>query len=163
MRIKRPRVASADEVRITREVESATIDFADESVASTHLTIGPRMRGMSNTEILECYNDCVRAQDHLRATYQHVAIEIPVGKPQIEYSTQCTQWTPRGDVLRCVFEDDENGKPVIHVDDQELDWMKFGRLIRAFAGWGMRIVFVPDDATHETPVIEVREPAEGER
>jgi len=163
MRLKRPQVATMNDVRITREPEAANIEFLDASVADMHLTIGPRMRGMSDTEILECYNDGVRAQDHLRATYQHVAIEIPAGKPQIEYSTQCTQWTPRGDVLRCVIEDDENGEPVIHVDDQELNWMEFGRLIRTFAGWGMRIVFVSDDATHETPMIEVREPAEGER
>jgi hypothetical protein len=162
MRKKRPRVASPDEVRMTREQESVLIEFADESIASTHLTIGPAMCSMTDREVLECYNEVVRAQGYLRATYEHIAIEIPVGQPQIEYSEQCTQWTPRGDVLRCVIEDDESGDPVIQIDDQELSWEEFGGLLRTYAGWGMRIVFVPDDATHEDPVIEVREPAKGE-
>jgi hypothetical protein len=47
MRIKRPRVASLDEVRIRPDAEAATIEFADTSIASTHLTIGPRMRGLA--------------------------------------------------------------------------------------------------------------------
>lgn len=34
MRKKRPRVASADEVRITRDGEAALIEFADSSIAS---------------------------------------------------------------------------------------------------------------------------------
>jgi hypothetical protein len=110
------------EVRITREGESALIEFGDESIASTHLTIGPSMLDMTDCDILDCYNDGVRAQEHLRPTYRFVAIEIPSGKPQIQYSAQCTQWTPRGDVLRCVIEDVANGGPIIHIDDQELSW-----------------------------------------
>jgi hypothetical protein len=30
-------------------------------------------------------------------------------------------------------------------------------------GWGMRIIFVPDDETEREPRIEVREPTEDER
>ena len=163
MRKKRPRVASADEVRITRDGEAALIEFADSSIASTHLTIGPDMAEMTDQEILACYNDCVRAQAHAAATYEHVNIEIPVGRPQIEYEARSRQWVPRGDVLRCVIEDDENREPVIHIDDQELSWQEFGRLLVTYAGWGMRIKFVPDDSTHEEPVTEVREPRKGER
>jgi hypothetical protein len=163
MRKKRPRIGAPDEVRITREGESALIEFADTSIARTSLSLGPRIRSMSDLEILECYNEAVRAQEHSRATYEHLAIEIPVGKPQIQYEAQCHQWTPRGDVLRCVIEDDENGDPVIHIDEQELTWEEFGGLIRTYAGWGMRIKFVPDDSTHEEPVTEVREPKLGER
>jgi hypothetical protein len=163
MRKKRPRVAAPDEVRITRDGEAAYIEFADTSIASTHLTIGPYVAGMTDQEILECYNDVVRSQDHLRATYEHVAIEIPVGKPQIEFEARSRQWVPRGDVLRCVIEDDENRQPVIHIDEQELSWEEFGRLLVVHAGWGMRIKFVPDDSTHEEPVTEVREPTKDER
>jgi len=163
MRTKCPRVASLDEVRIRRDGEAALIEFADGSIASTRLTIGSGLAGMTDPEILECYNDCVRAQDHLRATYEHVAIEIPVGKPQIHYEARSEQWVPRGDVLRCVIEDDENREPVIHVDEKELSWQEFGRMLATYAGWGMRITFVPDDSTHEAPVTEVREPRPGER
>jgi hypothetical protein len=163
MRKKRPRVASADEVRITRDGEAAFIEFADASIASTHLTIGPGLVDMTDQEVLACYNDCVRAQAHAASTYEHVAIEIPVGRPQIEYEVRSQQWVPRGDVLRCVIEDDENRVPVIYIDDEELSWQEFGRLLATYAGWGMRITFVPDDSTHEAPITEVREPRKGER
>jgi hypothetical protein len=163
MRMKKPRVASLDEVRITRDGEAALIEFADETIGSTRLGLGPKIKGMTDAEILESFNEWQRAMEYSRATYNHVAVEIPVGMPQIEYSAQCDQWTPRGDVLRCVIEDDEAGEAVIHVDDQELSLEKFGRLLRTYAGWGMRIVFVPDDSTHEEPVIEVREPKKGKR
>jgi hypothetical protein len=39
------------------------------------------------------------------AEYVHIAIEIPQGEPQIEYFELGDQWTPRGDVLRCVISD----------------------------------------------------------
>lgn len=49
------------------------------------------------------------------------------------------------------------------IDDHDLSWQEFGRLLTTHAGWGMRIILVPDDETHVTPSIEVREPREGER
>jgi hypothetical protein len=68
---------------------------------------------------------------------------------------------PRGDVLRCHIEDDEAGEVVVYVDDQELGLHEFGKLLRTYAGWGMRISFVPQDRVAEQPEIEVREPSEG--
>lgn len=53
-----------------------------------------------------------------------------------------------------------DSEPVIEVDDRELSWEEFGRLMTTFAGWGARIIFVPDDETHLEPTIEVREPEE---
>lgn len=163
MRKRRPRVASPDEVRITREGEAAHIEFADGSIASTRLTLGPKIARMSDAEILECYNDCVRAMDYSRATYRHIPVEIPVGKPQIRYDARCRQWVPQGDVLRCEISDSEEGEPIIHVDEQELSWEEFGRLLCTHAGWGMRLVFVPEDRLDELPQIVVREPEKGER
>ena len=32
-----------------------------------------------------------------------------------------------------------------------------------YTGWGMRIVFVPDDETHLEPRVDVREPEKGRR
>ena len=40
----------------------------------------------------------------------------------------------------------------------ELSWQEFGRLICTYAGWGMRIEFVPENETHRRPTLEVREP-----
>ncbi len=39
MRKKRPRVATADEVRISRDGEDAIIEFIDETVSTTHLKL----------------------------------------------------------------------------------------------------------------------------
>jgi hypothetical protein len=49
----------------------------------------------------------------------------------------------------------------ITIDDHELTVVELGRLLTNYAGWGMRIVFVPDDEIDEEPAIEVREPDEG--
>lgn len=64
----------------------------------------------------------------------------------------------RGGVLRCDIEDDEHGELVAAVDETKLILEEFGRLLRTYAGWGMRIEFTPDDAIHPRPVVEVREP-----
>jgi hypothetical protein len=161
MRRKRPHVASLDEVKITRHGDEAIIEYADESVWTTHFKLGPEVQDLTDQEILERWNECVLAREQAAAEYEHVAVEIPPGKPQIEYFEGGYQWTPRGDVLRCVIHDGgADGEPVICIDDHELSWKEFGRLLTAYAGWGMRIVFVPDDELHVTPRIEVREPKE---
>jgi hypothetical protein len=49
---------------------------------------------------------------------------------------------------------------MIHIDEQELSWTEFGRLLTVHAGWGMRIVLVPDGETLTRPEIEIREPVE---
>jgi hypothetical protein len=52
---------------------------------------------------------------------------------------------------------------VIWIDNQELTWRDFGRMMLVHAGWGMRIKFVSDEELHVEPPTEVREPTEGER
>lgn len=161
MRKRRPPVASLDEVRITRHGDDAIIEHADERFRTTHLKLGPAVQHMTDQENLHRWNECVLAREQVAAEYEHVAVEIPPGKPQIEYFEKGYQWTPRGDVLRCVIEDGgPDGAPVIHIDDHELSWEEFGRLLTTHAGWGMRIVFVPDDELYVKPRIEVREPEE---
>jgi hypothetical protein len=160
MRRKRPHVASLDEVRITREGDVAIIEYADERVWTTRLKLGPAVHHMTDEEILDRWNEGVLAQEQLAAEYEYIAVEIPPGKPQIEYFDKGYQWTPRGDVLRCVIDDGgPDGEPVIQIDDHELTWKELGRMLTTHAGWSMRIVFVPDDEIHEEPQIEVREPA----
>lgn len=102
--MKRPPVASLDEVKITRSGNAAIIEYADETVATTHFELGPEVEHLTDREILERWNECVEAR--------------------------------------------------------ELSWAEFGRLLTTYAGWGMRIVFVPDDDLHEIPRIEIREPDE---
>ncbi len=161
MRRKKQRVARLDEVQITREGDAAVITFLDDSGPTTRLSIGPKMREMSDAEVLEEYNECVMAQEFLAASCRHVAVEIPPGQPQLEYFASGRQWAPRGDVLRCVVHDcgpDPDRQAVIEIDDQELSIEEFGRMLTAYAGWGMRICFVPDNQLEDKPEIEVREP-----
>ena len=66
--------------------------------------------------VLELFNDTLRAQPQLAAEYKHVAVEIPLGSLQIKYSARAYQWSPRGAVLRCLVEDDENGQLVVGID-----------------------------------------------
>jgi len=51
MRKKRPRVATPDEVRITRDGEDAIIEFIDENVATTHLKLGLEVHETADQEI----------------------------------------------------------------------------------------------------------------
>lgn len=161
---KSPFVTSLDKVRITRGEDEAVIEYVEPDVQITHLRLGAKVRQMSDQEILDRFNEIIVAREQLRSEYVHVAIEIPPGRPQIEFFDKGCQWTPRGDVLRCVITDGgPDNEPIIHIDDNELSWTEFGKLLTTFAGWGMRLIFVPDDEIELAPTIEVREPNEGER
>ena len=62
-------------------------------------------------------------------------------------------------MLRCGIDDGgEDGEPVIEMDGKKMSWQEFGRMIGCFAGWGMRIEFVPEDETHRRPKLAVGEP-----
>jgi hypothetical protein len=58
----------------------------------------------------------------------------------------------------CVIEDRAEGQTVIQIDDKELTMHEFGALLRVYAGWGMRISFVPEELIGEEPTLKVREP-----
>ena len=162
MRKKRPRPASPDQVRITREGETAVIEYADPSIRVVNLRVGPSLAEMSDAKVLELFNDMLEAQAEIAAGVDPTLTEIPPGSPQIEYSEHSDQWVPRGHVLRCHIEDDEEGKPVIHVDDNELDLEAFGQMLLTFCGFGMRIAFVDEEDVNDEPEIVVREPEDKE-
>lgn len=155
---KKPYVALLDQVRITRQGETAIIEYAERDVATTHFDIGPELSAMTDEQILVSWNEFLMEQARLAAKFPKVVVELPPGRPQIERYERSGQWVPRGDVLRCVVGDDENGEPVIYIDDQELSWREFGKLIVIHAGWGMRIMFVPEERIHERTRVVVREP-----
>ena len=70
-------------------------------------------------------------------------------------STGDDRWKPFTSCLAS-----EEGGAVIYIDDEELSLEEFGKALTVFAGWGMRIVFVPDDELENEPRIEIREPQE---
>jgi hypothetical protein len=118
---------------------------------------------MTDEEVLLVFNQVVAAQIRNRDELgEYVAVEVPAGSPQIQHHPECVnEWSPRGGVLRCLIEDgggEDGDLPVIHVDDQEFSWDAFGRMLLTYAGWEMRIVFVPDDELEREPKVVVREP-----
>jgi hypothetical protein len=160
MRMKKPYVARLDQVRISRQDEYGIIVYIEPNVSSVNLKIGPQIRAMSDMEILDEHNRILQVRQQMVADYENIAFEIPFGRPQIEYSTLCRQWSPRGNVLRCVIGDGPNGEAIIYIDEQELSLAEFGRMLTTYAGWGMRIVFVPDDRLAEKPDVVVLDPEE---
>ena len=162
---KRPHVASPEQVRITRDGDNAIIEYADSKIATTHLKLGAKqLAAMTDAEVLTFWNEHVQASQEFRDGYNYVAKEIPVGKPQVEYFEDGDQWVARGNVLRCQIVTDaaipvELDEPVVSIDGRDFTTAEFIKLLGGHGGWGMRIVFVPDDELHERPKIRVREPA----
>jgi hypothetical protein len=163
MRKKKPRIARLDQVRISRDAENAIIEFHDSTIATTHLRIGLQIHQMTDEEILLIFNQTIAAGIRNRDELgEYIAIEIPVGSSQVEYHPgTVNQWSPRGEVLRCCIGNGggkDGSLPVIYIDDREFTWDEFGKMLCVYAGWGMRIVFVPDDELEHAPKIAVREP-----
>jgi hypothetical protein len=164
MRLRKPTRAIIDQVRITREGNDAMIDYADAGIAGTRLTIGPDVASMTDREIIGVFNGILAAQERLLAEWDKTVIEEPPGEKQIDYHEDGDQWVPRGDVLRCLIDDGgPEGEVIIHIDDQELSLVEFGRMPAVHAGWGMRIAFVPEEFIFENPRGEIRKPKRRKR
>jgi hypothetical protein len=84
-RPKKPHVATLNEVRILREGDTAIIEYLDPSIATTHLRIGAEIAALTDQQILNLFNDSIAARERLAASYRHVAVEIPPGRPQVRY------------------------------------------------------------------------------
>lgn len=164
---RRPHVASPDELKITRDGDSAIFEYADPRVATTHFTMeAGKLVTMTDAELLAYWNDHIAATDEFIRTQKPFTLtEVPVGKPQVEYHEQSDQWVPRGHVVRTVILSDaaiepDLDEPFVSIDDRDFTLREFFNMVGTFGGWGMRIAFVPDDETHEQPRIKVREPDE---
>lgn len=158
MRPKKPQAATLNEIQISRQGMTAIIKFNDPNFATTHLTLEEPTEKLTDQDILNRFNAVILAQERMSADYKHVAVEVPIGRPQLRYYEQCSQYSPRGDVLRCQIEGDEHGNAFVCIDDRELSMDEFGKLLLTHDGWGMRLVFVPDDELADTPSIVVRDP-----
>ena len=158
-RLKKPHIATPDEVIISRNGDYGEIAYHDPTVGGVSLKIGPDIARMTDQDILDCHNETILAMQQSVASYEQRAVEVPPGSPQVHYSELCDQWSPRGDVLRCVIHD-EGRRPVIEIDDRDFTLEEFGTMLTTYSGWGMRIVFVPDSELEKSPVIVVREPEE---
>ena len=160
MRLRRPPQSTIDQVHISRDGEHAIVEHADTAYGTVNLRLGPEIDRMTDLEILGVFNDIIAAQDASIADPANRPVEIPKGRPQIEWSEKYQEWSARGHVLKCVVSDDEDGDLVIHVDDKALDAEAFLQLIRPFAGWGMRITFMDESQIHDEPEVILRDPDE---
>ena len=134
MRKKPPHQASPDEVRISREGETAIIEFADPGISVSRVRIGPTLATMTDDEVLDLFNAMLAAQAEIAAEFDSTAVEIPPGRLQIAFHGDSGQWVPRGQVLCSFIEGDEEGEAVILVDDHELGMAGFGGLLKVYAG-----------------------------
>lgn len=159
MKPYRPDSFTLEDLVITRiNNEEVNIKFTDPSYYGYHIKIGPDLESMSDKDIYRYVLDFFKKLDAKAAEYEHVAIEIKEGHPQMEYSEECGAWSPVGDVLKCHImgcNEDEND-PFVMIDEKELTLEEFGKLLSVYSGWGMRVVFVPGDELEKKPLIEVR-------
>jgi hypothetical protein len=161
---RRPFVASADEIHISRDGDHAIIEYADPTVARTHLKVGSeKLATMTDEQLLKFWNDGIEAREDHRKSVNYTATEIPIGRPQVELFEAGSQWTPRGDVLRCQILSDAGvppnlDEPFVSIDGRDFTLAEFMTMVGTFGGWGMRIEFVPDDELHQRPRLRVREP-----
>jgi len=159
MRKKKPIPAVIDQVRITRDGNDVIIEYADPSISGTRVTIGPRLKSMSDRDVVDLFNGMMAAQQSLMQDWDRTVTEIPPGRPQIEYRKDTDQWVPRADVLRCIVDDGgPDGEVTVYIDNEELTLADFGKLLRVHAGWGMRISFVPEERLSENPKVVVQDP-----
>ncbi len=156
-RIKPPYIAKMNEVIITKGNTSANIEYKEKNVGGVSIEIGPEVVEMTDREILDQHNKILLSMMEMELNYEHIAKEIPLGKPQIEYSEKCQQWVPRGDVLRCVV-GCHNDSIGVEIDDRFLDIEEFGRMLQTFEGWGMRITFVPQKDIFFEPKTKLEDP-----
>jgi len=85
MRKKKPIPAVIDQVRITRDGNDVIIEYADPNISGTRVTIGPRLKSMSDREIVDLFNGMMAAQRSLMQDWDKTVTEILPGRPQIEY------------------------------------------------------------------------------
>lgn len=146
----RQKVAFAKEVTIKRTGETAIIDFLDQSLGGTHLTIGPEIAAMSDADILRLYNDIALVQQGVIADFQPT--EMQEGLPQIGIDPHYKELTIYSQTLRCeVTGGDTADDLIIEIDDKKLTWSELGKLVSPYMGWGMRIQFLAAEQLANPP------------
>ncbi|MBN1548765.1 MAG: hypothetical protein JW902_19095 [Syntrophaceae bacterium] len=56
--------------------------------------------------------------------------------------------------------DEEGRRAVIEIDNSVFSLEEFGTMLTTFSGWGMRIVFVPEDELAKQPDIVIKDPTD---
>ena len=156
---KKPFIATLDDVQIKREGTAVKIDYINlGDRGGQRIEVGEDTTNMTDLELLEIHNHIARKMIESAENYEHIAFEIPEGKPQIRYEKSSCQWVANGEVVRCCVGWDEKSEgPAIEIDDKILTWQEFGRMVSTWEGWGMRITCVPDDELTKIPTVIIGE------
>ena len=80
MRMKKPYIATLDQVKISREDEYGIIEYIEPNVSSVRLKIGPEVPEMSDEEILDCHNRVLEAQQQAALEYLR-PVDYYLGNP----------------------------------------------------------------------------------
>jgi hypothetical protein len=67
-----------------RHGDFARIEYKEGDIAASLLKIGPEIREMSDSEIVELHNQTLRDKARRASEYKQVAVEMPLGSAQIE-------------------------------------------------------------------------------
>ena len=130
MRPRRPQPASPDEVRISREGDSAIIECAGPRIRGVHVRCGPALATMTDEQVLERFNLMLEAQSELAANVDWTLTEIPPGRPQVEYYDRGDQWVSRAEGLRRHIASEAHRQPLICIDEVVLDMVGLGPPVR---------------------------------
>jgi len=126
--------------------------YADPMISDTRLTIGAQIKGMTDKDIIDIFNRVMAAQEKLLGDWDRTVTEMLPGARQIEYRKDLDQLVPLAEVIRCYVDDGgEDGEVTVHIDGNELSLAEFGQLLKSYAGWGMRVTFVPEERLTENP------------
>lgn len=152
-------------------VRMRTFDLADVSIdwegttavitpveggGGVHLVLDEARAALSDEEVLDIHNDGVEACQAMAAIYEHVALEIPPGRPQTERGG-LGRMHMRGDVLRAEIDSADEGVELV-VDGRPVTMQQLGELLEMYTGWGLRLTIVPTDRLAESPAVRVAEP-----
>jgi len=79
-------IARLPEVIVTRDGDFARIEYKEGDIAATLLKIGPEIRAMRDSEIVELHNESLRDKAAQASENKQVAVEVPLGSAQIDGS-----------------------------------------------------------------------------
>jgi hypothetical protein len=79
-----------------------------------------------------------------------MASDVPVGRPQVEYSKESDRWRVRAGELRCQLVADpsepvELDMPIVAIDGRYFTVAELSKLLAGQGSWGVRIVFASED------------------
>ncbi len=156
LRRKQPPLdAKFEDVVVEHHGISAMITYKDPEIWRHSIALGPEHANLSPEEIFALHQEHLAAAAERREADPFVAVEIPAGQEQLRFDERMGAWSPRGHVLRCRINDADDEGVQLAIDEHALTLEDLGKMLRTYAGWGLRLTIVPDDEIEREPAIVV--------